>query len=452
MLATGSQIDRYQVVSMLGHGAMATVYRVLDTATGEEYALKVLMVRTSERRMLSESRVQALVSHPNLVRSHDLVEVDDLPALVMELVNGPSLETVVREHGQLTLPQVDLLARQLLHGLAHAHECGLVHRDLKPANVLLDLTPETVVAKLADFGLAKFLDSKGNDTRTNVAMGTPAYMAPEQIRDAKNVDARADVYATGVVLYELLTNTRVFKQSDLISRYHASRLHDFHPVEELRKGTPARMRNALRAALHHDADKRPADARELLELWEQDSRPPTQRQAWSARDIAELERLGAKQRGQEGTPVAPVRPEDVVQTVESGGYDEVPLHEPVPTLDSESTRTAPMVRDAVLGVVGGAGMVFVLFILLVLGGRAMGWSVLPQSQLGEVTASGAARVLLENAEGGRYEAGFLHPGSYSLWGSFQGEPLSRAGEVEVHPGERVRFECERAVRTCERQR
>ncbi|MCA9489475.1 MAG: serine/threonine protein kinase, partial [Myxococcales bacterium] len=203
LLDTGTRIDRYVVLDVIGQGGMAVVYRVRHESLGSLHALKVVGVpsRSIMQRLLAEGKAQARVRHRNIVAVHDVIEVDGSPGLVMEYVNGPSLDGLIH-HVQLDLVTIDRVGRALLRGVQAAHDAGLIHRDLKPANVLVSLEDDGLIPKIADFGLVKDV-AGGSDTRTGSMMGTPNYMSPEQIRDTKSVDHRTDLFALGAILYEL---------------------------------------------------------------------------------------------------------------------------------------------------------------------------------------------------------------------------------------------------------
>lgn len=174
--------------------------------------------------------------------------------LVMELVDGPTLAELLQD-GPLTLPEADVLARGLLDGVRAAHARGFVHRDLKPGNVLLARIDETLVPKIADFGLAKALAEPGDTARTRAGtgLGTPPYMAPEQIRDAATADARADLFSLGAIFQELVTGRRAFDGPDVWEIFRAIQEGRAAPLPpEL----PDRMAEAIRGALTVDRDRR----------------------------------------------------------------------------------------------------------------------------------------------------------------------------------------------------
>ena len=309
MLHSGDRIERYVIDAPIGEGGLAKVYRVHHMDLGSVHALKVLQ-QTGERfrqRMLEEGRIQVRLRHPNVVAVTDMVRYQGAPCLVMEYVRGIPLDLYLDEVGPFSLPLLDRVADDMLRGLGEAHLHGTIHRDLKPSNVMFAVQPDGIFAKVADFGLGKVLSDGGLETRTNVSLGTPAYMAPEQIRDAKNVDQRADVYAVAALLYELLTGHRAFPQNDLIDRYHASRDGSWTPSEQFRPEAPARMHNALRAAMAYNVNERPQNALELLELWQGGSELPLppRDEVLDAEVRSTIERLRASHQTETGVGAPP---------------------------------------------------------------------------------------------------------------------------------------------------
>ena len=232
-------LERYTVQAELGEGGMGVVYRAVDDR-GQPVAIKRLhaAVATSPdltARFQREAAAQAMLSHPNIAALHAVGVTDDGGMFfVMELIDGHDLATEL-EHGPLVPARAVALTRQLLSGLHHAHQFGLVHRDLKPENVLLargssragsDAPPAAEQVKIIDFGLVKMLDDVLGPsecqrlTRTGMVFGTPDYMAPEQIM-AESVDARTDLYAVGIILFELLTGQRPFEFEEVTDLWRA---------------------------------------------------------------------------------------------------------------------------------------------------------------------------------------------------------------------------------------
>ncbi len=271
MLHAGRVLERFVVEGEIGRGGMATVYRIRHLELGTAHALKVLWVTGDQvrERLVQEGRIQASLRHPNVVSVTDVLNVDGAPGLVMELVDGVSLEQVLATR-RLTGPQADAVAVGLLSGVAEAHRHGLVHRDLKPGNVLLARDSAGLVVKVTDFGLARVLsDDVATHRRTaaGATFGTPGYMAPEQFGDTRGADARADVFSLGAVLYEIASGRRAFAGDDLFGLADAARAGRFTPLSELAPDLPAARQELVTRCLLPDPAGRPADAGEILKGW-----------------------------------------------------------------------------------------------------------------------------------------------------------------------------------------
>ena len=226
-LAIGTRIGAYEVRPLEGRGGTADVYRAVDTRIGREVALKVLSRETRAAgklralaRLEHEARVLATLDHPNIARLHGIETVDGVHALVLELVEGPTLADRIAA-GPIAVPEALTIGRQIAAALEAAHERGIVHRDLKPSNIKF-AAGGTV--KLIDFGLARVLQSSSAPdgrlpptiTSHGIAVGTAAYMSPEQARGDR-VDARTDIWAFGCVVYEMLTGARAYPGDDTAS-------------------------------------------------------------------------------------------------------------------------------------------------------------------------------------------------------------------------------------------
>jgi len=249
---------------LVGQGGGADVYRARHLRTGALCALKQL--RDSHpvalERTLREARVQAAVRHPHVLGVHDVLEVEGSTCLLLEWVAGPSLAEWLRGRTVSVSEALSLFAG-VVAGVGAAHKLGLIHRDLKPSNVML--APDGAggwTPKVCDFGLVKEQGLPG-DTRTGIAMGTPAYMAPEQIRSARRADQRADIFSLGVILYELLCGRPPFVGDDLLKSLRARLDADYPAPRTLRQDIPDSVNDALLACLEPAPGDRPRSCEAL---------------------------------------------------------------------------------------------------------------------------------------------------------------------------------------------
>ena len=209
---SGQEVQGYRIVELLGEGGTASVWRAVSVDTGTPVAIKIMdpeLARDPEKldRFFNEARIQINLVHPSIARVHSLNQTP--PALVEELVDGRPLSKVIGvDVGPMPLPRALMMMNSIMDAVAYAHDQGVVHRDIKPSNILV--TPHDQI-KVMDFGTAKDLGADSR-TRTGIAMGTPAYMAPEQIMEAKAVDGRADIYSLGITFYEMLAGRTPFEQ------------------------------------------------------------------------------------------------------------------------------------------------------------------------------------------------------------------------------------------------
>ncbi len=259
MLVPGTLIDRYEVEAEIGRGAMASVYRVRHTGLDTRFALKVMAIDhpAARERFRREAHVQASVRHANLVAVHDFLDVGGAPGLVMELVDGQSLASCLAAR-LLTEAEAEALFRDVLDGVEAAHTAGVVHRDLKPGNVLLAETRVGVVAKVGDFGIAKVLSEGANAwslTASGTTMGTPGYLAPEQIRAAKHVDHRADLFSLGCVYYRMVCGRSAFT-GDIREVFNAITSGGYPPLASIVPDLSPRMARAIDACLVTDRERR----------------------------------------------------------------------------------------------------------------------------------------------------------------------------------------------------
>jgi len=260
-LANDTRLGPYQIVAPLGAGGMGEVYRAHDDRLGRNVAIKVLPSEVSadpqrRRRFEREARAIAAMNHPHICAVHDVGRQDGVDFLVMELLDGESLADRI-SRGPLPLDEAVRIGLTVVETLAAVHERGLVHRDLKPANIFM--TRHGV--KLLDFGLARDVaPADGVDTRLTqqgVVMGTPRYLAPEQLR-GQAVDHRSDIFAAGAVIYEMLTGRAAFDAPTLVDVLHAVAFE--HPPPLPSGMAPVHVEQALRQALAKDPAGRPPDA------------------------------------------------------------------------------------------------------------------------------------------------------------------------------------------------
>jgi serine/threonine-protein kinase len=255
------RIGRYQILGELGQGAMGTVYRGRDEGLDRDVAVKVMskgMADADARaRFLREARAAARLQHPNIVVIYELGEHEGAPFMVLELLEGVDLQrgidAGVRPDPRTTLPVV----LQLLAGLGHAHDHGVIHRDVKPSNVFLPLGRP---AKIMDFGVAR-LAGLGTTT-AGVVTGTPNYMSPEQA-SAGEIDGRSDLFSAGLILYELVTGEKAYRADSLVAILYKI-LHEAPDLSLIPQGRQwERLRAVLTRALARSADERYPDARAM---------------------------------------------------------------------------------------------------------------------------------------------------------------------------------------------
>jgi serine/threonine protein kinase len=270
----GRFAGRYDILEVLGSGGMGVVYRAFDREVGEPVAIKAIRPElgaidpTVLERFKQELRLARRITHRNVVRTYDLGEVDGIYYITMEYVHGATVAALIREAGRLAVPATLTIGKQLCRALEVAHEEGIIHRDIKPGNLLVD---PTGFLKVMDFGIARLAEARSEPakglTTPGLLVGTPQYMAPEQLLGS-SVDARADLYATGAVLFECLTSRPVFEAPSvpaLIARHLEDQPPD--PVT-LNPDVPPQLGQVILRALARRPEERWQSASDLLNALE----------------------------------------------------------------------------------------------------------------------------------------------------------------------------------------
>jgi serine/threonine-protein kinase len=271
MTGTGhppSSLGRYKILKELGRGAMGLVYLGKDPTIQRFVAIKTMRldqieepdkVQEIKTRFFREAESAGRLSHPNIVTIYDAGEQDELGYIAMELVEGQSLKDCSRKPNLMPLPEVVATLASVAEALDYAHQQGVVHRDIKPANIMI--TKDRLV-KVMDFGIAKMASS--NKTQTDVVLGTPTYMSPEQIA-GKKVDGRSDVFSLGVVLFELLTGQPPFTADNLSALLFAIAHHPHPDLHSLRPELPPMFQEVVNRAMQKDLPQRYRRAAELAQ-------------------------------------------------------------------------------------------------------------------------------------------------------------------------------------------
>ena len=257
----------YRVEARIGGGGMGAVYRARRLADDRAVALKVVRDATPDlvARLEREAQITGSIDHPNLIRVHDVLRDEHgAPVVVMELLHGETLGQRLAREGTLPVAEVARIALGILGALEAAHARTVVHRDLKPDNVFLTSASGQPFVKVLDFGIAKAVEGASVieglptlETRTGHILGTPQYMAPEQIFGEKDVDYRADVWALGVVIYEALAGKRPFDGDNVGQVFKAIALDPPVPLAERREGLPPALLALVGKMLTHARDERP---------------------------------------------------------------------------------------------------------------------------------------------------------------------------------------------------
>jgi serine/threonine protein kinase len=259
-----TKLGRYKILSELGRGAMGVVYKGEDPALDRTVALKTVILSADaegkleyQKRFFLEAKAAGRLSHPQIITVYDFGQEGDIAYMAMEFLKGKELRTRMME-GSISVPEAVHIAEQVAEGLGYAHEHGVVHRDIKPSNIML-LPHEQV--KIMDFGIAR-MRASDHKTSTGLVLGTPKYMSPEQVSGSP-VDHRSDIFSLGVVLYEMLTQSKLFQGEDTPQIFHAVANFQPPPPSRLNTEVPAMLDFVVERALKKDPAVRYQDAFEL---------------------------------------------------------------------------------------------------------------------------------------------------------------------------------------------
>ncbi len=264
------RIGTYEIVGLLGRGGMGVVFKAFDGTLNRYVAIKLLAPMylasgAAKQRFVREARSAAAVIHENVVGIHSIAEWQGMPYLVMTFVRGGSLQKRLSQRGALSLKEVLRIGLQVAQGLSAAHTQGLMHRDVKPGNILLEADVDRV--KITDFGLARATDDI-RITGSDLLLGTPEYMSPEQARD-ETLDYRTDLFSLGAVLYEACTGRSPFRASTVYGAIRKVIDHTPPPVREVNAEMPDWLDTIIARLLAKDATKRIASAAEVASLLQQ---------------------------------------------------------------------------------------------------------------------------------------------------------------------------------------
>ena len=341
----GQTIGKYRVVSRLGRGGMGTVYKAVDETLDREVAIKCLNPDLGDPEILKRFRAEALalarLNHPNIATLFELTEHNGELLMVMEFLRGETFDSLTQRIGPLPVDRAAQMCSQVLDALGHAHHAGVVHRDLKPANLMLTESGQT---KVMDFGLARMAGTE-HLTNDGFMVGTPAYMAPEQVL-GREIDGRADLYAIGVVLFRLLTGQLPFKAESGIAMVHRQ-LHDAPtPIRQLRMELPGVCEEILDRALAKAPKDRFQTAEDFRTALVELGAPLSGMTAFPSSPPFGSALLSADQMA------LPMTPSPLAQPQPSAESDE----RSAPTLMIPSPRRGNMAVTAVIGVLLLAGV------------------------------------------------------------------------------------------------
>ncbi len=269
----GFQIGKYNILDRLGAGGMSCVYLCKDQTLPLRVAIKVLPKSMADdetmlKRFHREARATATLDHPHVIHAYAIDQTDQFHYMVMEYVDGKSLEEIVQKDGPLSVPKAVKYIRQAAAGLQYIHECGLVHRDIKPGNLLLEYAKDSV--KILDMGLARFFNDN-EELLTRGVLGTVDYFAPEQTMDSHAVDSRADIYSMGGTMSFLLTGSPPFEGGTVIQKIQGHRRLDPRPIRAIRADVPPDLVAVILKMMAKDPAQRyqtPTEVSQALGPWD----------------------------------------------------------------------------------------------------------------------------------------------------------------------------------------
>lgn len=260
------KIGKYEIIDLLGKGAMGIVYKALDPDIDREVAVKTIrfdLISDDEEknelmlRFIREARAAGRLGHPNIITIHDVGKEKDMTYIVMQYIEGPSLQNWISSKKKFSAPDIVKLMLQLCDALDFAHQRGIVHRDIKPANILLDIHGKP---HICDFGVAHV--EMSTITQTGTTIGTPSYMSPEQVM-GKKIDKRSDIFSLGAILYELLTGKRPFDGESITTVIYKIVNEEAIPLAQVRKELPPEFELIIAKALAKDPDSRYSSCADL---------------------------------------------------------------------------------------------------------------------------------------------------------------------------------------------
>ncbi|NCG17417.1 MAG: protein kinase [Rhodobacterales bacterium] len=267
-LVPGSLVDRYRVESRIGSGRMSTTYTVRHTVLDTLHAFTVANAHSKSlrKRMVNGAKIQASLRHPHVISATDVFDVEGLPAVVIDHVEGPNLEQFVASH-EMDQKAIDAIAWGLFEGLSCLHNRSIVHRHLKPRNIMVDLGGNVAVPKIHDFTLSKVLGTHSRKRAKPRIFGTPQFMSPEQTYDSDNVDHRSDIWSLGCLLYFICTGNPPFDGTSAEVVFKQVRKGEYPALTARFPDAPGRWGDAIQQALTIDVNSRCATAQDLANAW-----------------------------------------------------------------------------------------------------------------------------------------------------------------------------------------